>query len=89
VRCVAIIQAARPGIDSVLIWENNDRLIAFAYLDGRVSMTRPLEANTLDQAATETLTAFQIPDGQLTRLSEWSSTQIQGQAPVAVPKRWE
>lgn len=76
-RCLTVIEAQRPGLDSVLIWETQDALIAFAYLDGRVMMTRPLQAVTLDQAATEAMNAFQITEARTTRIGDWTTTTIQ------------
>jgi hypothetical protein len=87
-RCVAAIQATRPGIDSILLWDDNDRLIAIAYQDGKVMMTRPLQADTLEDAATETLQAFQIPNGNLTRIADYTATTTV--TPVTQPsRRWQ
>jgi len=87
-RCVAVIEAQRPGLDSVLIWESGGDLIAFAYLDGRVTMTRPLaDTSTLDNAINEAVESFQIGSAQLTRVSDWSNTAVQAEN-VTTRNRW-
>lgn len=73
-RCMAVIEAQRPGLDSVLIWDRNGELVAFAYQDGKVTMTRPLTAqDTLENATTEALTAFQVTDGRMTPVADWAN----------------
>lgn len=87
-RCLAVIEANRPGLDCVLIWERDNDLIAFAYLDGRVMMTRPLaDTSTLDNAINETVQAFQIGTAQLTRISDWSNQAVQAQT-ITTRTRW-
>lgn len=88
-RCVAVIEATRPGLDSVLLWDRDGQLVAFAYLDGKVTMTRPLNAHTLDAGISEVLESFQINQGQMTRITDWSSTGLQPGTVVAAPTRWE
>ena len=76
-RCIAVIEAERPGLDSAIIWDRDGQLVAFAYLDGRVTMTRPLEALDLDRALNEAADAFQITSGQTQRVTDWSAN-VQG-----------
>jgi hypothetical protein len=73
-RVVAIIEAERPGLDSVILWERDGQLVAFAYLDGQVKMTRPTAATDLDGAIAEVRENFQIAAGQLTRIHNWRDT---------------
>lgn len=88
-RCIAIIEAERPGLDSAIIWEDGSRLIAFAYLNGRVQKTLPVEgATTLDNAIFEVRQRFQITEGQLTRVHDLSENVAQQQRIVAMPRRW-
>lgn len=85
-KCVAIVEAQRPGLDSVILWEDNDRLVGFAYLDGKVTMTRPLAANDLTQAINEVRTSFQINEAQLTRIYDWRNLNAER---IGLPnKRW-
>ncbi len=85
-QCAAVIQATRPGLDSIIIWARDDgQLIAYAYQDGRVQMTRPLAATTVDQAIPEIRQNFQIDDAQITR-AHWQDTIT---APSHIgPTRW-
>jgi hypothetical protein len=88
-RCIAVIEAERPGLDSVLIWDRDGEMIAFAYLNGKVTMTRPLQAqDTLDNAINEAAQSFQINSGQLIRVTDWanSSTRVEPVAPTRT--RW-
>jgi hypothetical protein len=87
-RCVAVIEAERPGLDSVILWDNGEQLVAFAYQDGKVSMTRPLEAGNIDQAVSEVQAAFQINAGQLTRVTDWQTTAVQAQPIPTTRRRW-
>jgi hypothetical protein len=88
-RCIAVIEAQRPGLDSVLLWDRDGQLVAYAYLEGKVTMTRPLNAATLETGITEVLESFQINQGQATRITDWSSTGLQSGSVVAAPTRWE
>lgn len=56
---IAILQADQPAVDTIILWKDDDRQIAVAYLDGQVKMTRPVET------VQEALEAFGVPDGQL------------------------
>lgn len=88
-RCVAVIEAQRPGLDSVLIWDRDNQLVAFAYLDGKVTMSRPLaNQDTLDNAAAEAVQAFQISQAQLTQVTDWTAAPAQGQIVANPRKRW-
>lgn len=86
-RCVAVIEAQRPGLDSVLIWDQNGQLIAIAYLDGKVTMTRPIVADTLDNAINDAVTAFQINQAQLTRVSDWTDKSVPAET-ITTRTRW-
>ena len=85
-KCAAVINAQRPGLDSIIIWARDEQLIAYAYQDGRVMMTRPLAATTIDQAIPEIRHNFQIDEAQLTRAHGWQDTIT----PVTQigPQRW-
>ena len=87
-RCIAVIEADRPGIDSVLIWEKDGQLVAFAYENGRVTMTRPLEAPTLDLAVDEVRHNFQITAGQLSRITDWTDAAIPADPLTPTRRRW-
>lgn len=89
-RCIAVIEANRPGLDSVIVWQDQDRLVAYAYQDGKVSMTRPLDAQTIDAAVQEIRDNFQINDGQYTRLTDWTATSNTTTAATLEPvtRRW-
>jgi hypothetical protein len=88
-RCLAVIEAQRPGLDSVLIWDRDQQLVAFAYQDGKVTMSRPLEhQDTLDNAVAEVLEAFQITQAQMTRVTDWTTAPVQGQLVTQPRVRW-
>lgn len=87
-RCVAVIEADQPALDTVILWTDNDRLVAFAYLNGQVKMTRPLAAATLDDAVTETVAAFQVTSAQITRIANWDNIAARPE-PAATASRWE
>jgi hypothetical protein len=70
-RCVAIIEANAPSLDSIILWADANRVIAVAYLDGRVSMTRPLATGSLDDALKEARESFRVEMGQLARITDW------------------
>jgi hypothetical protein len=72
-RCIAVIEAERPGLDSAIIWERDGTLVAFAYLNGHTTMTRPLNHADLDNAIAEVRDAFQIGSGQLQRITDWTN----------------
>jgi len=86
--CVAVIEANRPGLDTVIIWDDNGRLIAFAYEEGIVRMTRPLAAMTLDDGVNEVRDNFQIIEGQLTRIRDWHDTVARTDPVAPIPQRW-
>lgn len=86
-KCAAVIEAARPGLDSIIIWARDDgQLVAYAYQDGKVQMTRPLAAGTIDQAIPEVRDNFQINQAQLTRAHNWQDATV----PTSQigPRRW-
>lgn len=85
-RPIAIIEAERPGLDSVILWDAGERLVGFAYLDGKVTMTRPLEATEIVAAAREACEHFQITESQLTRVADWQGKPSQRITPVGT--RW-
>ena len=86
-KVIAIIEAERPGLDHVILWnDNDDRLIAYAYEHGHVTKTRPLVEADTTRAVAETLNAFQINDAQLTRVHERPDALTQHIAPL--PSRW-
>ncbi len=87
-RCIAVIDASRPGLDTVIIWDDGSQLLAFAYEQGQVKMTRPLAAPTLDMAVTEATVSFQVTDGHVTRINEWAATLPTTELAAALPKRW-
>lgn len=88
-RCIAVIEAQRPGLDSVIVWaQPDDRLVAFAYQDGKVTMTRPLAATTVDDAVTEIRNNFQITDGQYTRITDWTVTSSTIEPLTPTRTRW-
>jgi hypothetical protein len=86
---VAIIEAERPGLDAVILWDDGNRLIAFAYLDGRVTMTRVIGAGDLNGAIAETRENFQISDAQLTRIHDWHETHVSKERLTVLPSRWQ
>lgn len=86
-RCVAVIQTDQLAHDTVILWDADGRLIAFAYLDGQVKMTRPLAAATLEEGITETQTGFQIQGGQITRIADWANLSATS-SPSTAPARW-
>jgi hypothetical protein len=82
-RATAIIEAERPGIDTIIIWGDTDRLIAFGYENGRVTMTRPLTSADPNR---EALDAFQVASGELTTIIDPTSLPTR---PVrTLPARW-
>ena len=85
---VAIIEAERPGLDAVILWDDGRRLIAFAYLDGRVTMTRVIGANDLNGAIAEVRENFQIADAQLTRIHNWAESHVATESVTVLPTRW-
>jgi hypothetical protein len=88
-RCIAIIEAQRPGLDSAIVWERDEgQLVAFAYLEGRVTASRPLDADTLNVAIDEVRHNFQITDAQLTRVHDWQDRTAVSERLVATPRRW-
>ncbi len=79
---VAIIQTDVQLVDTIIIWEAADRLVAHAYLNGKTTMTTALNsANPTKEA----LQAFHVPEGQLTRLHNWSNQPAQR---VTTADRW-
>ena len=85
-KIIAIIEAERPGIDHVILWDDDDRLVAYAYEQGHVMKTRPLSEADTTRAVQETLAAFQINDAQLTRVHERPAAITRHIA--ALPSRW-
>lgn len=87
-RCIAVIEAQRPGLDSILIWDRDSQLVAFAYQDGRVMMTRPLAATSIEDATNETLEAFQVNQAQFSKVTDFTSTAVTAQTVGAPRRRW-
>ena len=88
-RCVAILNTERPGLDTVIVWQDNTgRLIAFAYLDGQVKMTRPLTAATFDEGVAEVQIGFQLGTGQVTRITDWANIAAPTRTSPAASTRW-
>ena len=85
-KVTAIIEAQRPGVDHVILWDDNDRLVAYAYENGHVTKTRPLSSPDITTAVRETLDAFQINDVQLTRIHERPDAITRHVA--SLPSRW-
>jgi hypothetical protein len=87
-RCIAVIEAERPGVDSVILWDRDGQLVAFAYEDGRVSMTRPLQAQDLSGALDEIREAFQITAGQVSRITDWTDKALRTDPMAPRRQRW-
>ena len=87
-RAIAVIEATRPGIDAVIVWEHEGRLIAYGYEEGKVSMTRPLGANNLEDGITEVQQNFQITEGQLHRVTNWQDNTITAEPVPTSRTRW-
>ena len=88
-RCVAILDTERPGLDTVIVWQDNTgRLIAFAYLNGQVKMTRPLAAATFEEGVAEVQTGFQLGTGQVTRVADWANITAQTRTTPTASARW-
>lgn len=76
----AIIQTQAANLDTIIIWETPDHLVAFAYHNGRVTRTRPL---TTANPTQEALEAFGATEGQITTIATPTNR-------VAVlPARWQ
>lgn len=87
-RCIAVIEAQRPGLDTVLVWDRDGTLVAVAYLDGKITMTRPLAAGSLEDGVNEVLESFQINQGQFTRVTDWTQSAVQAEAIGPTRTRW-
>lgn len=87
-RCIAVIEAQRPGLDSILIWDRDSQLVAFAYQDGQITMTRPLNALNVEDATNETLEAFQVNQAQFSKVTDFTSTAVTAQPVGTIRKRW-
>ena len=87
-RAIAVIEATRPGLDSVIVWEMDGRLVAFAYLDGKVKMTRVLDVPSLDEGIAEVQRGFQINAGQLHRVTNWQENTITAEPMPINRRRW-
>lgn len=86
-RCTAVIEADTPDLDTVIVWDDNTRLVAVAYQDGQIKMTRPLDAATLNDGIAEIQTQFHIDTGHVTRITDWANLAVQSANP-GVPARW-
>ena len=58
-----IVNITHPEIDTVVIWHDGQRAIAYAYHNGRVVRTTPLAAGGPAEQAGETRGQFHITDG--------------------------
>jgi len=86
---IAIIEAQRPGLDSVILWDDGQQVIAYAYEHGHVTKTRPLTGPSLDDAILEVRDNFQINDAQLTKIHQWPTQHTQPQRILQMPTRWQ
>ena len=86
--CVAVIQANRIDVDTVILWDDGSQLVAFSYLEGRVTRTRPLAATSVDQAINEVRDNFQIAEGHVTRIQDWVDTAPRAEPVGDLPRRW-
>lgn len=64
-RCVAVLETTHPQFDTVILWGDDTRRLAFAYKEARVMMSRPTDGNTVSQDLTEAVTSFQIAPEQI------------------------
>lgn len=85
-RAVALIETGNTDIDTVILWNDQGRLVAIAYEAGRTKMTRPLDAVSLDDGVAEVRTAFQIDTGMLSRITHWTP-RLEAPFPP-LPDRW-
>lgn len=87
--CIAVIQANRIDVDTVILWDDGSQLVAFAYLEGRVMRTRPLAAKGTDDAINEVRDTFQLTSGgQVTRIRDWVDTVARTEPIADLPRRW-
>lgn len=68
-RCVAALEVKdHHAYDAIIVWGDEDRLVAYAYKHGQVVATRPVPDT--EQAAVEDLqAAWQLDPGQVMRLA--------------------
>lgn len=77
-RPLAFLQLDRQQTDTIIVWDDGERLVAFSYLDGQVVGSRPFEAAALDEQAEQELeAAFGVPAAGMVRIRQ-----------AAEPQRW-
>jgi hypothetical protein len=88
----AITDITARDIDTVIIWNDGQRPIAYAYQAGRVIRTTPLDARTLPEQVNEIRAAFRIADGQVTSIIGTPAPAPAYNAPQPLatggPSRW-
>jgi hypothetical protein len=84
-KALAIVEADKPEVDSVILWDAGNRLVAFAYHNGRVEMSRSLDdVTSLDAGIAQALDAFGVDKGQVTKTGELPARPF-----AVLPTRWE
>lgn len=87
-------------LDTVIIWHDGQRSIAYGYHHGHVKRTTPLDADTLDGQMNELRAIFRITDGNVILLqdaSNWTPaassqpvvTHLTPRRSLATRRRWE
>lgn len=79
-RCVAVLETTHPQFDTVILWGDDTRRLAFAYKEARVMMSRPTAGSTVEQDLSEAVTSFQITREQIV-----STTVVDGAAQQPAP----
>ena len=69
-RLVTAFETTEPTIDHVIVWDDDVRLIAYAYQAGQVTRTTPLQTTDPRNAAAEARRAFGITTAQ-----QWPQAQ--------------
>lgn len=70
--------------DSVIVWDEGERRIAFAYKEGRVQRTSPMTGDTLEADVEEAQFGFQIRPHQLVHVANLASAMDYVPAPTRV-----
>jgi hypothetical protein len=82
-------------IDTVIVWYDGQRPVAYAYHGGHVVRTTPLDASTISDQVAEIRGAFKVSDGSVFAFGDMSkpaamSPPVMAPAGVAstMPQRW-
>lgn len=66
-----LVDIDTPTVDSVILWQEDDQLVAYAYQNANVTRRQVLTPGLFDDQIAEVRAVFDIRDARITWIQVW------------------